>query len=439
MLNNVHLLVQQAYCACRVSLVAAWGVCKSSRLVQIALLLSTIPLLCVLFAGVYINFNRSNLPDLEGFIRFEPPTMGRIYDANGHVLIALGREHREIIQYKDIPDVLRQAILSAEDKNFFSHSGVDYSVFPRLLSKINIRALIARLDRSDRKNASVRADVFPQGGSTITQELVRGYFLQKRTSAENNDTFLHPGIFPRMLSLIVGVPATKQFLLKVEVIRLSLWLEGEMQRRYGSKRRAKEELFARYANFIYLGNGRYGFAAASQFYFDKPIQTFTEDDADKAALLAGITKSPGEYAPTVTENEKALRRRNQILALMAANHFLTVEAALRYQQVPIRLAVPGASPAEMSGAVENVLEELKSPSIDLGSDSAVSQLLEGRIQVFSTIEDRIQHIANKALETGLRDYERRHPHSAGLIQGSVVILRNSDAGNPRRNRWARCV
>jgi len=354
--------------------------------------------------------------------------MGYIYGADGHVLMALGREHREIIQYKDIPDVLRQAILSAEDKNFFSHSGVDYSVFPRLLSKMNVRALTARLTGPDRVYASERADVFPQGGSTITQQLVRGYFLQKRTSAENSNTFQHPGIFPRLLSLVVGVPATKQLLLKVEVMRLSLWLEGEMRKRYGSKRRAKEELFARYASFIYLGNGRYGFAAAAQFYFDRPIQTFTVDDADKAALLAGITKSPGEYAPTVTENQKALRRRNQILALMAANHFLTAEAARRSQQVPIRLALHSTEPAAVSGAVENVLEELKSPDLNLGADSATSQLLAGRIQVFSTIDDRVQQIANAALETGLRAYEKRHPHSGELVQGSVVILRNSDSG-----------
>jgi len=71
-----------------------------------------------------------------------------------------------------------------------------------------------------------------------------------------------------------------------------------MRKRYGSKRRAKEELLARYgASFIYLGNGRYGFAAASQYYFGMPLAALTAVDADKAALLAGITKSPGEYAP----------------------------------------------------------------------------------------------------------------------------------------------
>jgi membrane peptidoglycan carboxypeptidase len=106
---KAHSVVRQVYRAGRASIVAAWGACKSSRLVRIAILISVIPVLCVLLVVVYINFDRSNLPDLEGFIRFEPPTMSRIYDANGHVLIALGREHREIIQYKDIPDILRQA------------------------------------------------------------------------------------------------------------------------------------------------------------------------------------------------------------------------------------------------------------------------------------------------------------------------------------------
>src|SRR5579864_7497703 len=311
---------------------------KKSRLLRIASLLAAVPLVLGLCGIIYISYNRTNLPDLDAFIRFEPPTMGHIYDANGHVLIELGRERREIIQYKDIPAVLRQAILSAEDENFFSHSGVDYSVFPRLLSKTNIRALIARSGSLHGKNAPERTSVFPQGGSTITQQLVRGYFLQELTSTKNSITLQHQGFFPRVLAFVVGVPAANRLLLKVEEMRLSLWIEGEMQKHCGSKRRAKEEIFARYASFIYLGNGRYGFAAASQYYFGAPVSALTSDDADKAALLAGITKSPGEYAPTVADIQKPLRRRNQILALMVKNHFLSAQAAGRCQQAPIRLA-----------------------------------------------------------------------------------------------------
>src|SRR4029077_19164489 len=105
---------------------------------------------------------------------------------------------------------------------------------------------------------------------------------------------------------------------KREEIRLSLWIEQQMRDRFGSKLRAKEEIFARYASFVYMGNGQYGFARAAAYYFGRPLSTFTADDADKAALLAGIAKSPRDYAPSATETRPVLRRRNQILALMAA-------------------------------------------------------------------------------------------------------------------------
>jgi penicillin-binding protein 1A len=404
-----------------------WGSYKKSRYLHIASLLAAIPLVLVLCGLIYVSYNRTNLPDLDAFIRFEPPTTGHIFDANGHVLIELGTERREIIQYRDVPDVLRQAILSAEDENFFGHSGVDFSVFPRLLGKINFRALFARGGGAKGENAENRTSMFPQGGSTITQQLVRGYFLQKLTSTKNSNILQHEGALPRVLAFVIGAPGANKFLLKVEEMRLSLWIEGEMQRRYGSKRRAKEELLARYASFIYLGNGRYGFAAATQYYFGVPLNTLTAEDADKAALLAGITKSPGEYAPTLADNQKPLRRRNQILALMVKNHFISTEAALRCQQTPIRLAAHVPGPIEAPAAVGNVLDELKGLDATLGPDMGIKQLLDGRIQIYSTIDDRIQRFANAALEYGLSLYEKRHPQHAGLVQGGVVVLRNSDS------------
>src|SRR6202158_5945015 len=161
---------------------------QTSRLLRIASRIAAVPLVLALCGLIYISYNRTNLPDLDAFLRFEPPTTGHIYDANGHILIELGRERREIIQYKNIPDALRQAILSAEDENFFSHAGVDYSVFPRLLGKTNIHALIARAEGSNGQSPAERAPVFSQGGPTITQQLVRGFFLQKLTSTKNSNT-----------------------------------------------------------------------------------------------------------------------------------------------------------------------------------------------------------------------------------------------------------
>jgi len=103
---------------------------------------------------------------------------------------------------------------------------------------------------------------------------------------------------------MIGSRSVNMLVRKLEEIRLSLWVENKMQERFGSKRRAKEEILARYASLIYMGNGQYGFAAAAEYYFGRPLATFTVDDADKAALLAGIAsrlfttrpvqKTPGE-------------------------------------------------------------------------------------------------------------------------------------------------
>jgi len=426
-LLNIHDFIRDVPAHCRKALVTAWNN-RTARIVsRVVAGIVLVPVIFVVFTAIYVNFDRTNLPDLDGFIRFEPPVMGHIYDANGYVLIELGREHRNIIRYGEIPDVVREAVLSAEDKNFFTHSGVDYSAFLRLMVKTNMRAMASHFTTFAAKGDSNRPRVFPQGGSTITQQLVRGYFLQKLSSSVDSNVLQHEGILPHVLALVVGVPGTNKLLLKIETMRLSLWIEGEMRKQYGSKRRAKEEIFARYANFVYLGNGRYGFAAASDYYFHKPIETFTVDDADKAALLAGIPKSPGEYAPTVEDLQKPTRRRNQILNLMVANRFLAAEAAQRLKLAPIRLAAHAIQPVEAPATVETTLEELKRLDPILGSEIGFDQLLDGRIQVYSTVDHRIQHIANVALENALRVYENRHPQNKGVIQGSVVVLRNSDS------------
>jgi len=426
-MRKARLLLLRFSMTIQGSLSGLWRFYKKSHSLQIVSLLAAIPLVLALFGIAYVSFDRRNLPDLDAFIRFEPSTMGYIFDSNGHVLIELGKEHREITQYGDIPEVLRHAILSAEDRNFFSHRGVDYSVFPRLLRKINVHALIARVENPFGENDPKRASVFPQGGSTITQQLVRGYFLQALMSTSSSNTLQHAGFFPHVLALAIGVPGANQFLRKLEEMRLSLWIEGEMQKRYGSKRRAKEELFARYASFIYLGNGRYGFASATQYYFGIPMTALTEDDADKAALLAAIPKSSSEYAPTLADNEKPLRRRNQILALMVKNHFLSAQTAARCARAPIYLAAHVSAPTEAPAAVGNVLEELKGLDATLSPDIGMTQLLEGHIEIYSTINAQIQNFANAALENELTLYEQRHPRSKGLVQGSVVVLRNSDS------------
>lgn len=379
-------------------------------------------LVTVGFRNVYLD--RSNLPDMEPFARFEFPTIGHIYDINGQPLIELAREYRRITRYEDIPPIVRDAILAVEDKNFFGHSGIDYSVIPRVLAKIRVGTLVASFIALKRQDKVDSPAIFPQGGSTITQQLVRGYFLRNLTAQENSNQLGHGGLLPRALSTVIGGRNVNMLVRKLEEIRLSLWIEEEMQNRFGSKRRAKEEILARYASFIYMGNGRYGFATAAEHYFGRPLATFTVDDADKAALLAGIAKSPRTYAPTAKETNRVLRRRDQTLALMAGNGFISQDRMRAAEERPIQVVTRNKDEiVKASAVVANVAEELRGRGTDLG----IEDLLQGRIQVYSTVDRRVQQIVNEALEHGLELYEKRHPTAKGLIQGSVVVLRNRDA------------
>lgn len=394
----------------------------------IATTVITAALVAVGFHHIY--FDRTNLPDIGTITSFKYPTIGHIYDANGQPLIELAREYRQITTYDDIPPIVRDAILAAEDRNFFTHSGIDYSGILRALGKVRIGTLVARLIGLGRQGEVKGPVIFPQGGSTITQQLVRGHFLQNLTAFENltaqeNRNQLRQGVLlPRALSYLIGARSANMFVRKLEEIRLSLWVEKEMQARFGSKRRAKEEILARYASFIYMGSGQYGFATAAKYYFGRPLATFTADDADKAAVLAGIAKSPRYYAPSVNKTSRVLRRRNQTLALMAANGFISVDREKRAAERPLPVCPPNKSKIlQACTAIDSVLEELKGLSADL----SIKDLREGRIQVYSTVDARVQEIVNAALEDGLGLYEKRHPRAKGRVQGSVVVLRNRDA------------
>lgn len=367
----------------------------------------------------HVYFDRSGLPDLTAFIRFEMPTIGVVRDVHGKVLIELAREHRTVATFDELPLILRQAILAAEDKRFFSHAGVDYRVLPRVVQKIAARSLSEWW-----KGGRGLRLLLPQGGSTITQQLVRGYFLQNLTSRTESDTIFHAGLAPpRLISVVLGASATNKLLRKMEEVRLTLWLERELRKHYGSKEQAKREIFARYANFIFLGNGRFGFAAASMYYLGRPLSSFTPDDAGNAALLAAIGKSPRDYSPA-PGNQRSINRRNRILTLMARNGDIPECLAKRCQNEPIRVVPFTPIHTEAPAAMGHLLDELTEYG---GSSFGVEDLLQGRIEVRSTVDARVQTIVNDALEHGLSRYEKRHPREKGLVQGSVVVLGNADA------------
>ena len=388
--------------------------CSRRGVILAAALLALLVLVPVVRLVHYVYFDRSRLPDLEGFIRFEMATIGEVYDAEGTVLVELAREYRRVVSYDDVPPVLRDAILAAEDRNFFTHSGLEYRALPRVAYKTVVHSVGAWWHGDGFRPH------FPHGGSTLTQQLVRGYFLRERSSHEGGDALFRDNLSSRLLAAGLGVPTTNKLLRKLEEMRLSIWLEQEMRRRFGSRELAKREIFARAANLNYLGNGRYGFAAASEYYFRRPVSSYAAEDAGQAALLAGITKSPRAYAP-VPGDPRPLRRRNEILGLMARNGYISAGVAKRSQAEPVLVATEAAIKTPAPAAINTVFAELKQRGF------ATEDLFRGRIAVHSTVDERVQAIVNAALENGLALYEQRYPAATGVIQGSVVVLRNADA------------
>ncbi len=379
------------------------------------LLIALVPVASVLR---YVHFDSEDLPDIEPFIRFELPTTGVVLDSQGEVLIELAHQYRQVLAYEEIPDVLRHAILAAEDRTFFSHRGVAYRAFPRVVQRSVIRSLGAWWSGDEAFRLR-----FPQGGSTITQQLVRGYFLQDRTREEDGQDLFREGPGAWTLSKLVGVPTTNKLLRKLEEVRLALWLERAMEERFGSRERGKQEILSRYASFIYLGHGRYGYAAASEYYFGTHLSSYAAEDVGNAALLAGIGKSPHFYAP-VPGNPEPQRRRDEILLLMADNGYIADDLAERTRAESVRVGSRDPIKTRAPAVIQGVLTEIR---LHGGDRFRVEDLFLGRIQVRTTVDQRIQTIVNEALETGLGLYEGRHPGSEGLIQGSIVVLRNRDA------------
>jgi penicillin-binding protein 1A len=196
-----------------------------------------------------------------------------------------------------------------------------------------------------------------------------------------------------------------------------------MQMQFGSKLAAKRQILARYASFVYMGHGQYGFAKASDYYFGRPLASLTADDADKAAVLAGIMKAPRDYAPSGTGSEAVLRRRNQILALMTDRGFITRDQLARCRQKPVNgVTARPPKPVNSAAVVQHILDDFESSHPELN----IEDLMQGRIHVYTTVDGRIQQIASNALERGLEAYEKRHPKSRGMVQGAIVVLRNSD-------------
>ncbi len=227
--------------------------------------------------GVLFVYN-SDLPQVESLEAHRPNVVTEVYGDDGHVIGSFALERRLIIDASQIPSVLRDAIVSVEDQNFYRHWGLDFIGISRAALK------------------NVLAGRVVEGGSTITQQLAENLFLSPQ----------------------------RKWALKLREALFSIQIE----RRY-----TKDEILTLYSNQIYLGHGMYGFAAAADFYFGKNIGDLT---LEEAATLAALPRAPGLYSP-VANPERGLMRRNYVIDRMVAEGKVPVAEAEAAKGRPIRL------------------------------------------------------------------------------------------------------
>lgn len=385
-----------------------WLYFKAKPIKAALAFLATLLLLTVVssvgYVTHYVFFDRKNLPDIGTLVNFDPPTVGTIYDERGNTVINLAKKFRWISKPEEIPENVRRAVLSAEDKNFYNHNGVDWKAF---FFRAGVRNLVHIGENIyHQRRPIIEAQ---QGASTLDQQLVRLFFLHEMVKQE-------------------GSGPVSKFKRKFEEWRLALWMNEELRKPqyFGSKQKAKEHILACLLSYAYF-KGVYGIKAASLFYFNKNMKDLGYEET---ALLAGMMKNPLLYAPssqrppknTNLSRQRQLNRRNDILDLIVENKYLTKEESdeLKEAELPEPSAKNINIRTDAPSAVGNVLREVKNNKID------IYKIFDGEIQVYTTLDLEIQKTANQALENGLKMYEERYPDSRGIIQGSVVVLRNRD-------------
>jgi penicillin-binding protein 1A len=298
-------------------------------------------------AGVLFVYN-SDLPQVSQLEDYHPSVITEVYSDDLQVIGSFALERRIIVTYDQIPKVVKDAIISVEDQNFFQHWGID----------------LFGIARATMKN--IMAGRYKEGGSTLTQQLSKNLFLIE------NDT---------------GV-AGKNLRRKIQEAMLAVQIERNYR---------KEEILQLYCNLGFMGHGQYGFAAAADFYFGKKLQ---DVNIEEAAMLAALPRSPSKYSP-ILNPQSALLRRNYAIDRMVAERKITVEEGERAKKTPIKLAEK-KRPDELA---PYFVEELRRY---LEKKYGTSRVHEGGLKVHSTLNVAMQKAADAAVRQGLRDYDKRH-------------------------------
>jgi len=319
--------------------------------------------LFLIIIGLIILYEYTkNLPSYDEIINYKPNLSINIFDENGEYMGAIFKENRIFITSDNIPPLIKGAIISAEDKDFYSNSGIDLSGIIRSIF-INIYNKFS----GEKKLV---------GGSTITQQIIKNILLSSEKSIKR----------------------------KIQEARLALGITKYLN---------KEQILERYINHIYLGNNTYGFAAAAIGYFGKNLD---ELSIEESAVLAALPQAPSRYDPVKKENQSALLfRRNWILGQMEKMHYITKSEYEKAIIEPIKLNRTNlVTQQKKQLGSEYVIDEIKKKISTLYVENPDQMYQEGLL-VKSTIDTRLQEIATFALRKGLLEYEKNHYNWKGPI------------------------
>ena len=228
-------------------------------------------------AGLLLVYT-TDLPQVEQLEHYRPSSITELYDDQERIIGSFALQRRVVANYGDFPPLLREALISIEDKDFYRHWGV------------NVWRIAGAAYRDSESGGKV------QGASTLTMQLARNLFLSPDRS----------------------------FRRKIEEALLAIQIEHRF---------TKEQIFTLYANQIFLGHGAYGFEAASEYYFSKPAKQLT---LEEAALLAGLPKAPGLYSP-INHPDRAIKRRNLVINAMLEDGKINAQQAIDARNQPIQL------------------------------------------------------------------------------------------------------
>jgi len=296
-------------------------------------------LMVAMLAGLALAVAYPNLPEISGLLDYRPKLPMRIYSADGVLLGEFGEERRNFTPISQVPKVMQQAVLAIEDARFYQHSGVDY--------KGVLRAGLAQF-----------AESRSQGASTITMQVARNFYLSTE----------------------------KTFTRKIYEVLLALKIESLL---------TKEQILEVYMNQIFLGQRAYGFSAASEVYFGKPLKDIS---IAEAAMLAGLPKAPSAYNP-ITNPRRATVRQQYIIDRMLENGFITTEQHDAARSQPLKYRTP----SEVAVHAEYVAEAARQMIFSQYGDEAYNRGLN----IFLTLNSAEQTTAYHALRKGLLDFERR--------------------------------